>query len=147
MNHKNLEYFMKAQKLNWRQAHWALYLSRFDFILENMPGTKMEKADRLSRRLDWKVGIEKDNDNQIFIKDCWLHSLHEIIIEGYEVDILEKIKKTRDKDKEVVKVVEEMKKVGIKAVRKEEWQLEEDLVLKESKVYIPKNEELRIEII
>ena len=76
-----------------------------------------------------------------------MHSLHEIIIEGYEVDILEKIKKTRDKDKEVVKVVEEMKKVGIKAVRKEEWQLEEDLVLKESKVYIPKNEELRIEII
>ena len=76
-----------------------------------------------------------------------MHSLHEIIIEGSEVDILEKIKKTRDKDKEVVKVVEEMKKVRIKVVRKEEWQLEEDLVLKENKVYIPKNEELRIEII
>ena len=76
-----------------------------------------------------------------------MHSLHEIIIEGPEVDILEKIKKTRDKDKEVVKVVEEMKKVGIKAVREEEWQLEEYLVLKESKVYIPKNKELRIEII
>ena len=26
-DHKNLEYFMKAQKLNRRQAHWALYLS------------------------------------------------------------------------------------------------------------------------
>jgi len=26
-DHKNLEYFMKAQKLNWRQARWALYLS------------------------------------------------------------------------------------------------------------------------
>ena len=26
-NHKNLEYFMKAQKLNRRQARWALYLS------------------------------------------------------------------------------------------------------------------------
>jgi len=25
---------------------------------------KMEKADRLSRRLDWKVGVENDNDNQ-----------------------------------------------------------------------------------
>jgi len=29
-DHKNLEYFMKAQKLNWRQAQWTLYLSRFD---------------------------------------------------------------------------------------------------------------------
>ena len=26
-DHKNLEYFMKAQKLNRRQAQWALYLS------------------------------------------------------------------------------------------------------------------------
>ena len=26
-DHKNLEYFMKAQKLNRRQAHWVLYLS------------------------------------------------------------------------------------------------------------------------
>jgi len=33
-----------------------------------MLGTKMEKADKLSRRLDWKVGVEKDNDNQVFIK-------------------------------------------------------------------------------
>jgi len=27
MDHKNLEYFMKMQKLNRRQAQWALYLS------------------------------------------------------------------------------------------------------------------------
>ena len=27
-DHKNLEYFMKVQKLNRRQARWTLYLSR-----------------------------------------------------------------------------------------------------------------------
>ena len=54
-DYKNLEYFMKAQKLNWRQAQWALYLSRFNFILKHVLGTKMGKADGLSRRLDWKV--------------------------------------------------------------------------------------------
>ena len=43
-NHKNLEYFIKAQKLNQRQAYWALYLSRFDFTLKLVPGTKMEKV-------------------------------------------------------------------------------------------------------
>jgi len=51
-DHKNLEYFMKAQKLNWRQARWALYLSKFDFTLKYVLGTKMGKADGLSRRPD-----------------------------------------------------------------------------------------------
>jgi len=68
-NHKNLEYFMKVQKLNRRQARWALYLSRFDFTLKHVAGSKMGKADRLSRRADWKVGTDKDNEDQIFIKD------------------------------------------------------------------------------
>jgi len=47
-----LEYFMKAQKLNKKQARWALYLSRFDFTLKHVPGSRMGKADSLSRRLD-----------------------------------------------------------------------------------------------
>ena len=29
----------------------------------------MGKVDGLSRRPDWKVGVEKDNNNQVFIKD------------------------------------------------------------------------------
>ena len=56
-------------------------------------------------------------------------------------------KKARDKDKEVVRVVEEIKKARIKVVRGEEWQLKGDLVLKKGKVYVPKNKELRAEII
>jgi len=51
-DHKNLEYFMKVQKLNQRQAQWALYLSRFDFILKHIPGIKMGKVDGLSRQLN-----------------------------------------------------------------------------------------------
>ena len=108
---------------------------------------KMGKADRLSRQLDWKVSIEKDNDNQIFIKDNWIHSLQEVVIEEPEVDILEKMKKARSKDEEVVRVVEEMKKAKVKILWREEWQIEGDLVLKEEKVYIPKDKELRSEII
>ena len=76
----------------------------------------MGKADSLSRRPDWKVGVEKDNENQVFIKDCWLHSLHKVVIEGLEVDIIEKIKKARSKDEEIVRVVEKMKKAGVKVV-------------------------------
>ena len=51
-DHKNLEYFMKTQKLNQRQARWALYLSRFDFMLKHVLGSKMEKVNSLSRRPD-----------------------------------------------------------------------------------------------
>jgi len=53
---------------------------------------KMEKADRLSRRADWKVGVENDNNNQILIKEQWIYNLLEVVIEGPEVDIIEKIK-------------------------------------------------------
>jgi len=60
---------------------------------------------------------------------------------------LEKIKITRNKDKEVVRVVEEIKKTGVKVLRGEEWQIEGDLVLKEGKIYILKDEALRVEII
>ena len=147
IDYKNLEYFIKAQKLNRRQARWALYLSRFDFTLKHVLGTKMGKVDGLSRRLDWKVGVDKDNENQIFIKDNWICSIQEVVIEGPEVDIVEKIKKARSKDKDVVRVVEEMKKAGVKELRGEEWKLEGDLVIKEGKIYIPKDEELRAEVI
>ena len=107
----------------------------------------MGKADRLSKRLDWKVVIEKDNNNQISIKNCQLYNLHEIVVKELEVKILEKIKKAKSKNKEIVRVVEKMKKTEIKTVREEEWQLKGDLVLREEKVYIPKDKELKVEII
>ena len=50
----------------------------------------MGKVDGLSRRPDWKVGVEKDNENQVFIKNCWLHGLSEVVIERPKVDIVDK---------------------------------------------------------
>ena len=40
-----------------------------------------------------------------------------------------------------------MKKVGVKSIQGEEWKIKGELVLKEEKVYIPKDKELRTEII
>jgi len=146
-DHKNLEYFMKVQKLNRRQACWALYLSRFNFTLKHVPGTRMGKADGLSRRPDWKVGVDRDNENQVVIKENWVCSLQEVILEEPEVDMLEKIKKARSRDEDVVRIVEEIKKAKVKELQGNEWQIEGELVLKEGKVYIPKDEELRTEVI
>jgi len=107
----------------------------------------MGKADSLSRRPNWKVGVEKDNEDQVFIQDHWIHNLSEVVIEEPEVDILEKIKKARGKDKEVVRVVEEMKKAGVGVLKGDKWQVEGELVLKEGKIYMLKEEELRVKII
>ena len=107
----------------------------------------MGKADGLSRRVDWKVGVEKDNENQTLIKDNWIRSMYKVVVEGSEVDLLEKIKKAKSKDENVIKIVEEMKKAEVRELQGNEWKIKEDLVLKEGKVYMPKDEELRAEVI
>ena len=143
-----MKYFMKAQKLNRRQARWSLYLSRFDFALKHIAGKSMGRVDSLSRRVDWAEGVEQDNKNQVMLKEEWLEvRAIEQLIEGPEEEIVKKIKKARNKDEEVIKMVEEMKKAGVKILRDKEWQIEEELVLKEGRVYILKNEKLRVEII
>jgi len=40
-----------------------------------------------------------------------------------------------------------MKKAEVRELRGDEWKLKENLVLKEGKVYVPKDEELRVEVI
>ena len=139
---------MKAQKLNQRQARWSLYLSKFDFSLKHVAGKSIGRADSLSRRVDWAEGMEKDNENQVMLKEEWLEvRAIERLIEGPEEEIVKRIKEARDKNEEVIKVVEEMKRAGVKMLRDEEWQIEKGLVLKEGRVYVLKDEKLRVEII
>ena len=138
-DHKNLEYFMSSQNLNRRQVYWALYLSRFNFVLKHILGSKMEKADGLSRKSDWEKGVEGDNKEKTLLKPEWVRSIRagEVIVEG--VDILKRIRKSEAKDDEVIEVVEEMKKAGVKMLRDKEWREENSLMLKEGKVYVPKD--------
>ena len=65
----------------------------------------MEKANKLSRRLNWKVGVEKNNNNQTLIKEQWIYSLTKAVIEESKIDIIEKIKIAKGKDKEIVRVI------------------------------------------
>ena len=123
-------------------------MSRFDFALKHVAGKSMGRADSLSRRVDWAEGIERDNENQVMLKKEWLEvKVMEQLVEGPEEEIVKKIKEARDKDEEVIKVVEEMKRARVKTLRDEEWQIEEGIVLKEGRVYVPKEEKLRTEII
>ncbi|XP_029442885.1 growth hormone-releasing hormone receptor [Rhinatrema bivittatum] len=57
-DHKNLTYLQQAQRLNPRQARWALFVSRFDFELRYRPASKNIKADALSRSFICEDGEE-----------------------------------------------------------------------------------------
>ena len=43
--------------------------------------------------------------------------MYEVVVEGSEVDLVEKIKRVRSKDEDVIRVVKEMKKMGVKELR------------------------------
>jgi len=124
-------------------------LSRFDFTLKHVPGSKIEKADSLSRRLDWEIGVDKNNKNETLVKPKWLIVKRtekvEIIVEG--VNLLEKVRQLKVKDDEVIKAVEEMKQAGVKMLRDKEWRKVDGIMYKEGKVYVPKDNVLRVEII
>ena len=140
---------MSSQKLNQRQARQALYLSRFDFTLKHIPGSSMERANSLSRYLDWQVEIGGDNKDKVLVKKKQLEvramQVTEVVIE--EIDLLEKIRKSETKDNKVIKAVEEIKQVGVKMFRDKEWQKENRLILKDEKVYVLRDEKLRTEVI
>ena len=93
--------------------------------------------------------MEKDNEDETLVKPEWLEARRmervEVIVEG--VDLLEKVRESKVKDNEVVKAVEEMKQAGVKMLRDEEWREVDNIMYKKGKVYIPKDNILRAEII
>ena len=95
---------------------------------------------------DWS---RKEYEEQMLVKKEWFDAKRirvvEVIIE--EVDLLDKVRKCKVRDNEVIKAVEEMKQAGVKILRDEEWCQEDGPILKEGKVYISKDNKLRAEVI
>jgi len=87
--------------------------------------------------------VEKDNKDQKLIKPKWIRGAETIIEEG---NLKERIKKAQEEDEKVVKAVEELKRAGIKTLKDEEWEIEDGIVMKEERIYVPEGE-LRGEII
>jgi len=101
-DHKNLEYFMMAKKLNHRQARWFLHLARFDFLLHHRPRCTIGKPDALSRRADHRNGAS-DNENVVLLRPEFLavHALEGVELTGVEQKILSNIHKgNRNGDQE-----------------------------------------------
>jgi len=111
-NHKNLEYFMTAKKLNCRQARWSLHLARFDFLFHHRPGHTMGKPDALSRRADHGNGAS-DNENVVLLRPEFLavRALEEVELTGMEQKILSDIcrgNQNRDQEESITKAAREL---------------------------------------
>ena len=150
-DHKNLEYFMSAKKLNRRQARWSLVLARFDFTLHHRPGKSMGKSDALSRRADHGSG-SADNSNITLLTPGFfaIRALEGLEVVGEERDILRDIRKgTRDGEKEdaVAKVAKELKDVRGRTIRSAEWSIAEGVLYFRGKAYVPDSLDLRRRIV
>ena len=111
-DHKNLEYFMTAKKLNCCQACWSLHLARFNFLLHHRPGRAMGKPDTLSRRADYGNGAS-DNENVVLLQLEFLavHALEGVELTGVEQKILSNIHKgnrNRDQEEPITKATQEL---------------------------------------
>jgi hypothetical protein len=140
-DHKNLEYFMTAKKLNWRQACWSLLLTRFNFLMHHWPGKTMGKSDVLSQRSDYGLGA-KDNDNMVLLTPNFLaiQALEGLVMLSKEGDILKEIRwQTRDGSQEevVVKAIKELMKSLTKSMKSTEWSLDNGILYYQGKIYVP----------
>jgi len=111
-DHKNLEYFMTVKKLNRYQAHWSLYLARFDFLLHYCPRRTMGKPDALSRRADHGNGAS-DNENVVLLRPEFLavRTLEGVELTGIEQKILSDIRKGNwngDQEEPIAKAAREL---------------------------------------
>jgi len=87
--------------------------------------------------------VKKNNEDQKLINPEWIREV-EMIIE--EENLKERIRRAQEGDEKVVKAVEELKRAGIKILKDKEWEIEDGLVMKKGKIYIPEGE-LRREVI
>jgi len=150
-DHKNLEYFMTAKKLNCRQAHWSLHLARFDFLLHHCLGRTIGKPDALSRRVDHRNGAS-DNENIVLLQPEFLAvcALEGVKLTDVEQKILSDIRKRNrngDQEEPIAKVARELQSFANEAVHSSEWSNINGLLQFRGKIYVLQSLDLRRQIV
>jgi len=150
-DHKNLEYFMTAKKLNRHQARWSLHLARFDFLLHHRPGRTMGKPDALSRRADHRNGAS-DNENIVLLRPEFLAVcvLEGVELIGVEQKILSDIRKGNqngDQEEPIAKAARELRHSANGTVHSSEWSNINGLLWFRGKIYVPQSPDLRRQIV
>jgi len=150
-DHKNLEYFMMAKKLNHHQARWSLHLARFDFLLHHHLGRTMGKPNTLLRRAD-HGNRASDNENIVLLRPEFLAvcALEGVELTGVEQKILSNICKgnrNRDQEEPIAKVAQELQSSANEAVHSSEWLNVDGLLRFQGKIYVPQSPDLHRQIV
>jgi hypothetical protein len=149
-DHKNLEYFMSAKKLNRRQARWSLTMARFDFLMHHRPGRTMGKSDALSRRADHGSGSDDNRDITLLTPNFFaVRALEGVELIGQDRELLRLIRReTKDKELEdtVSRAVKALRSTSAKSIRSSEWSEVDGILYFRGKIYVPPTADLRRKI-
>ena len=145
-DHSNLEFWRNAQNLSRRQARWALYLSRFHFILAHCPGKANTLADPLSRMASHQVPDSDDNLQQTVLgPELFAQIAATTLVNPLE----DRIRQASVREAEVLEGLRGLKTKGPSRLANGllEWEEDNGLVYHRGKVYVPPDEELRKEVV
>src|SRR5260221_650927 len=108
-DHWNLTYFCDTQKLNHQQAHWSLFLLRFNFSLCHQPGQLMGRPDMLSQRSDHPQGKDDNANVTLLPSDVFkVQNTEATLVDSRGNELVECIWRSMDYDDTVVKVLQEL---------------------------------------
>ena len=149
-DHKNLEYFRMAKKLNRRQARWSLYLSCFDFELWHRPGSTMGKSDAPSCHLDHGLG-SGDNSNMVLLcpELFAVHALEGLTLVGEEHGIVRGIREAFGKEvveDEVAVAVRKLRGSGGKSLVSSEWAENDGLLMFRGKIVLEPGQDFGVKV-
>jgi hypothetical protein len=144
MDHQNLTYFWKAQKLLDRQARWSLFISKFDIKLQHLPGNKMVLSDALSKRPDHCPEEDETKEEILLPDDLFLNIL--------DINLRDRITKNKEYNFDLTKAIEFLQEEPTSIQNDlKDWKIEEvddqKTIFYKGKQYVLKNQELRRDIL
>src|SRR5712672_4350417 len=147
-DHNNLAYFRTKQKLSRHQVRWSLFLAEYNFSIIHKPGA-FNKADALSRRPDHKEGmLPADNKTQTLL-DSKFFAIRATQTEPHDTLLRQQIKNAQSYDSEVSQALETILKNGNPSLTKglQDWNLQDRIILHRGHIYVPKDADLRCDIV
>ena len=137
-DHKNLSYFKQPQKLNRRQARWALFLSQFDMQLVHTPGRNMVQSDALSRRPDLCPDTDHDNEDRILLPD-------NVFVNLIDTELTTRFKVFAAKDAFFNAAQAAITDGTLPPMKTKlsDWEMRDGLVFYKGRCYVPADEQLR----
>lgn len=140
-DHRNLEYFRTARKLNRRQARWSAELQDYDFQITHKAGTTQVRSDALSRRKDHDNGSH-DNEDKVLLPDAvFVRRTTET------QDIRERIRQSTEYDPELAESLSILRS-GNNTLRKDlvDWEERDGFLYYRKRLYVPNDPSLRREV-